>query len=140
MILYLFILDSLGTSEFLFILVIALIFLGPRKLPQISRQIGKSLAEFRKASEDFKRTWEREISIETAQVEPEPEHSIMPQDRSVIETTVERSQAIHSAATETESTDRSLEPSSLTTVTPVGAPANTDEAAQLAPMRRQDWL
>ena len=58
------ILESLGSTELLFILVMALVFFGPRKLPQISRSLGKNLAEFRKASEDFKRTWEKEVSIE----------------------------------------------------------------------------
>jgi len=42
----------------------AMVFFGPRKLPQLSRTLGKNLAEFRKASEDFKRTWEREVSLE----------------------------------------------------------------------------
>lgn len=58
------ILDSLGNSELLFILVMALVFFGPRKLPQLSRSLGKNLAGFRKASEDFKRTWEKEVSLE----------------------------------------------------------------------------
>jgi Tat protein translocase TatB subunit len=63
------ILDSLGSTELLFILVVALIFFGPRKLPQLAHQIGKSLAEFRKASDDFKRTWEREVALESSRVE-----------------------------------------------------------------------
>lgn len=58
------ILESLGSTELVFILVMALVFFGPRKLPQISRTLGKNMAEFRKASEDFKRTWEREVSLE----------------------------------------------------------------------------
>ena len=58
------ILESLGSTELLFILVMALVFFGPRKLPQISRSLGKNLADFRRASEDFKRTWDREVSIE----------------------------------------------------------------------------
>ncbi len=58
------ILESLGSTELLFILVIALVFFGPRKLPQLSRSLGKSMAEFRRASDDFKRTWEREVSLE----------------------------------------------------------------------------
>ena len=61
---YLFILDSLGSTELLVILGAALIFFGPRKLPQLSRQLGRSLSEFRRASDDFKRTWEREVNIE----------------------------------------------------------------------------
>ncbi len=61
---YLLILDSLGSTELLVILGAALIFFGPRRLPQLSRQLGKGLAEFRRASEDFKRTWEREVNLE----------------------------------------------------------------------------
>jgi TatA/E family protein of Tat protein translocase len=50
---YLLILDSLGSTELLVILGAALIFFGPRKLPQLSRQLGKSLSEFRRASGRF---------------------------------------------------------------------------------------
>ncbi|MFN2494073.1 MAG: twin-arginine translocase TatA/TatE family subunit [Pyrinomonadaceae bacterium] len=58
------ILESLGSTEFLFILIMALVFFGPRKLPQISRSLGKNLADFRRASEEFKTTWHREVSLE----------------------------------------------------------------------------
>ncbi len=58
------ILESLGSTELAFILVMALVFLGPRKLPQLSRTIGKNLANFRRASEDFKRTWDKEVNLE----------------------------------------------------------------------------
>jgi TatA/E family protein of Tat protein translocase len=61
---FLLILESLGSTELVFILIMALVFFGPRKLPQISRSLGKNLAEFRRASEDFKRTWEKEVSLE----------------------------------------------------------------------------
>ena len=68
--------ESLSTTELLFILVIALIFFGPRKLPQLARTMGKGLAEFRKASDDFKRTWEREVAAEAAKLESEVENTI----------------------------------------------------------------
>jgi len=58
------ILESLGSTEFVFILVMALMFFGPRKLPQISRTLGKNLASFRRASEEFKSTWDREVGLE----------------------------------------------------------------------------
>jgi len=55
---------SLGMPEILIILVIALIVFGPRKLPELGKTLGKSLAQFRRASEDFKRQWEDEVTIE----------------------------------------------------------------------------
>jgi TatA/E family protein of Tat protein translocase len=66
------ILESLGSTELVFILIMALVFFGPRKLPQISRSLGKNLAEFRRASEDFKRTWDREVNLEDGAAGPPP--------------------------------------------------------------------
>ena len=68
--------ETLSTTELLFILVIALIFFGPRKLPQLARSMGKGLAEFRKASDDFKRTWEREVAMEASKLETEIENTV----------------------------------------------------------------
>ncbi|MEO6590321.1 MAG: twin-arginine translocase TatA/TatE family subunit [Pyrinomonadaceae bacterium] len=59
---YLFILESIGTSELILIGMVALIVFGPRKLPQIARTIGKTMADFRKTTNDFKSTWEKEVS------------------------------------------------------------------------------
>src|ERR1044071_2757467 len=56
--------EFLGTTELLVIAVVALIIFGPRKLPEIGRSVGKSLAEFKRASDDFKRTWEYEVELE----------------------------------------------------------------------------
>jgi Tat protein translocase TatB subunit len=61
---FLFILESIGTSELIMIGIIALIFLGPRKLPQIARTIGKTMADFRNTTNEFKSTWEREVNFE----------------------------------------------------------------------------
>jgi sec-independent protein translocase protein TatB len=61
---YLFILESIGTSELLMIGLIALIIFGPRKLPQMMRTIGKTVAEFRRSTDDFKRTWQKEVEFE----------------------------------------------------------------------------
>ncbi|HKO62888.1 MAG TPA: twin-arginine translocase TatA/TatE family subunit [Pyrinomonadaceae bacterium] len=58
------ILESLGSTELVFILIMALVFFGPRKLPQLSRTLGKNIATFRRASDDFKRTWDREVTLE----------------------------------------------------------------------------
>jgi sec-independent protein translocase protein TatA len=55
---------NIGGPELVLILVLALIVFGPRKLPEIGKSMGKMLAEFRKASNDFKRTIEEEVEAE----------------------------------------------------------------------------
>ena len=55
---------SLGVPELIVIFVIALIIFGPRKLPEIGRSLGKSLQEFKKASNELRNTLEEEIRIE----------------------------------------------------------------------------
>lgn len=64
---FLFVFEFLGTTELLVIAVVALILFGPRKLPEIGRTVGRGLAEFKRASDDFKRTWEYEVEIEKRQ-------------------------------------------------------------------------
>lgn len=61
---FLFIFESIGTSELLLVGIVALIFLGPRKMPQLARKIGKMMAEFRGTANEFKSTWEREVNFE----------------------------------------------------------------------------
>ncbi len=55
---------TLGGPELFFIFVIALIVFGPRKLPEIGKSLGKMIAEFRRASNDLKRTIEDEVETE----------------------------------------------------------------------------
>ncbi len=54
-------LGTLGMSDTLILMVLALVVFGPRRLPQIGRQIGKLMYEFRKASNDFKFQMEEEL-------------------------------------------------------------------------------
>lgn len=64
--------ESIGTQELALIVIAALMLFGPRKLPELGRMFGKSLAEFRRASEDFKRTWQMEVELEQAEKQRQP--------------------------------------------------------------------
>ena len=61
---YLFILENIGTQELLLIGIVALIFLGPRKMPEYAKKIGKLMADFRSTTSEFKETWQREVNFE----------------------------------------------------------------------------
>jgi sec-independent protein translocase protein TatA len=61
---------NLGFPEMLVIFVIALVFFGPGKLPEIGKSLGKGIAEFKKASRDLARTWEEEAASEKGQDSP----------------------------------------------------------------------
>ena len=55
---------SLGMQELIVIFVLALIVFGPRKLPELGKSLGKGLAEFKRASNELKQTWEDEVRLE----------------------------------------------------------------------------
>ncbi|HTR04865.1 MAG TPA: TatA/E family twin arginine-targeting protein translocase [Thermoanaerobaculia bacterium] len=52
---------SIGMPELILIFVVALLVFGPKKLPELGKSLGRGLAEFKKASEDLKKTIEDEI-------------------------------------------------------------------------------
>jgi sec-independent protein translocase protein TatA len=51
---------GIGMPELIIILVIALLVIGPHKLPELAKSLGKGLAEFKKASDDFQRNIQEE--------------------------------------------------------------------------------
>jgi sec-independent protein translocase protein TatA len=55
---------SIGMQEIIIIFILALIIFGPRKLPELGKTIGKGLAEFKKASNELKQTWEDEVRLD----------------------------------------------------------------------------
>lgn len=55
---------SVGVPELIIIFTIALIIFGPRKLPELGKSLGKSLAEFKRASNELKNTLDEEIRME----------------------------------------------------------------------------
>jgi sec-independent protein translocase protein TatB len=141
-----FILEGLGSTELLFILAIALIFFGPRKLPQLARSMGKGLAEFRKASDDFKRTWEREVALETAKLE---DNTILGADS---QPTYEPAHPVNEPVVETPDSELVVARENSAAATPetpaVWVEPETETAAvqpapvevEPVPLRKQEWL
>ena len=69
---------SIGMPELIIIFVIALIVFGPRKLPELGRSLGRSLAEFKRASNELRHTLEEEIRVEEQQIDPKAPGSTGP--------------------------------------------------------------
>ena len=77
---------SIGMPELIIIFVIALIIFGPRKLPELGRSLGRSLSEFKRASNELRNTLEEEIRVEdqrqpakpSAQAAPAPGTTAVP--------------------------------------------------------------
>ena len=136
------ILDSLGSTELLFILVVALIFFGPRKLPQLAKSMGKGLAEFRKASDDFKRTWEREVALESARAD---DNSLLESQPPAVYEPAAATASIVEATNPELVVPRETQPQTFseaiaeTPPEPVEVPAEAAHA-QAQPVRKQDWL
>lgn len=145
---YLFIFEFLGTNELLVILVVALILLGPRRLPQMSRKLGKSIADFKKTSEEFKRTWEKEVELESLDQNVAPTRTILPPQDSIPKATIDRGNVANTLpapeVTEAETVSANFPSPTVTPIDPsVMKPspeAESEEPAITAPARKRDWL
>ena len=149
---FLLIFESIGAPELLVILVVALIIFGPRKLPDLSRSLGKSLADFRRASDEFKRTWEREVELEATQKDARVAQAMLPEDNSIIGAVEERATVVRDAASPegmAEMQSASSDELTAAAIPPVDSPASQqpvpeDEAADAPasqePTRKRDWL
>jgi sec-independent protein translocase protein TatA len=63
---------SIGMPELIVIFVIALIIFGPRKLPELGRSLGRSINEFKRASNELKNTLEEEIRVDEQRTSAAP--------------------------------------------------------------------
>jgi len=63
---------GIGFQEMLIILVVVLIFFGPKRLPDLAKSLGKGIAEFKKASEEVRKGIEEAVKEESTEEAPKP--------------------------------------------------------------------
>ncbi|MCA1566353.1 MAG: twin-arginine translocase TatA/TatE family subunit [Acidobacteria bacterium] len=145
-------LESLGTTELLVILVVALLLFGPRKLPEMTRKFGKSLNDFKRVGDDFKQTWEREVALENLERESAIDRAMVAETPAGETHEVAAGESIPAASQPARDiTEAAYAPVQGVNVargagveTPV--PATTDAAvetgatAEQQPSRKSDWL
>jgi sec-independent protein translocase protein TatB len=145
--------ETVGWQELIFIGILALIFLGPRKLPTMAKTIGKYMAEFRRAANEFKSTWESEVSSISKEMKDELKDTdndmrllAFLENPKPIENSVSRSNGVKPAATEETNghtngatqleapTVKQIESSSFEQNTDLTVPAETVKES------KKDWL
>ena len=127
---------SLGMTEIVVILVIALIIFGPRKLPELGKTLGKSLAQFRKASEDFKHQWEDEVEIERHRIEAPRADAV--EHAGYSEPASTDDQEIRTSEGEEPNPSALEEPSLVPTASEIPVTAHHEEVA--AKETKHDWM
>ncbi|MGH9902256.1 MAG: twin-arginine translocase TatA/TatE family subunit, partial [Pyrinomonadaceae bacterium] len=141
--LFLFVFEFLGTTELLVIALVALIIFGPRKLPELGRSLGKSLGEFKRATEDFKQTWEREVEVEKFERELRMEQEVgsaraaLSGEASAVVVTDEG--GLDTAGPDA-ATQQTIARGTATTTAPDDSAAPAVAADLPEPSRKQDWL
>ena len=123
---------NIGPTELIIILVIALIVFGPRKLPDLGKSLGQAMAQFRRASDDFKRSWEQEVELERTRLNE-------PKDESWKEATTET--MVHddySVDPDRQEPEHAAEPASPAASTPEPAPATVAHSTEAK--RSEHWI
>jgi TatA/E family protein of Tat protein translocase len=87
---------SVGVPELIIIFTIALIIFGPRKLPELGKSLGKSLAEFKRASNELKNTLDEEIRLEDQRSAQRPAEPRAPEPQTI------QTPPVHTASTPVE--------------------------------------
>jgi Tat protein translocase TatB subunit len=140
--LYLFILESIGTSELLLIGLIALIVFGPRKLPQMAKTIGKTMAEFKRAGQEFRMTWEKEVTLEEEEKiffkDPLGENPVLAEIKYSQTTTITESKILAPEVKEISEADFHNLPVNENPA--IGETVKTETAAADSSTNKHDWL
>jgi sec-independent protein translocase protein TatA len=115
----------IGVPEMIFIFVLALLIFGPKKLPELGRSFGKGLAEFRRASNELKSTFQREmdnIEAETREVKQTASEVSQDVKTSYYDDTGDDYYSDYGSSSKSKSTDSSTDTESSTSPTGAESP------------------
>ncbi|MFP4315177.1 MAG: Sec-independent protein translocase protein TatB [Desulfovibrionales bacterium] len=99
---------GIGSTELIIILVVALLVLGPKKLPEMARSLGKGLAEFRRMSNDVKRTIDLEVDrADEEEKKKKAKKDLYPEGEEAKKAEAEKTQEPEKAAADSGSSDTS---------------------------------
>ncbi len=117
---------GIGFQEMLIILVVVLIFFGPKRLPDLAKSLGKGIAEFKKASEEVRKGIEDAVKEESAGEAPKPPEDLSAYGKAPGSAPApeESAKPEPAPASGTPPDDAPVEPAPST-----GAPATADAAA-----------
>ncbi len=117
---------NLGLPEMVFIFLLALVLVGPKKLPELARQLGKFLAEFKRASNEFRSQLETEmlnIELEERAKKQKESPTVLPPEQPWERVMRPLSESVSRTRAELASIIKA-EPEAETTIAP---PASTDQ-------------
>ena len=127
-------------SETIFLFLVALLIFGPKKLPEIARQVGKALNEFKRASNEFKAQIEAEVNqleIQEREKKREQEQKILPPAEppaGTVQSSSLSSSPEQAALAAPESESRAIsEPESLVLAKPTAPPDTATHTNEMNP-------
>ena len=125
--------NGMSFSETIFLFLLALVIFGPKKLPEIARQVGKYLNEFKRASNEFKAQIEQEI----VHLEVETKQQTILTPRPAVEGTTSRtlsSAPVEDTKIETSAPLEAATPEAATLASPAEEPASSSGNGATPPL------
>lgn len=124
-------LGPIGMQELIIIFVIALIVFGPRKLPQLGKSLGRSIAEFKRASNELRSTLEQEIRVEETRKEiMEPIETLSKEAKAVVDDATRLEPDAEDLKADVDAEDLKADVDSATSPDPAPSVTETASAAE----------
>lgn len=120
--------------------VVALIIFGPRKLPEMMRTIGKAVAEFRRSTDDFKSTWEKEVNFEMNEFKSADDTNLLMGNQPETKNTIGRNSNLETDQISVPEIREISRDDFPTNIPEVKTPLSEKVATEIGASDKQSWL